>query len=358
VKIFSWLYFAKRNLTMDELLEALAVDTDEDTTEATDTDVSDELDIDVSEVLGSIDVQMSPMDVIECCKSLVMDDEGIGVARFSHETVRVYMGKHLKSLVLCEDHLAKTCLIYLNESPEVDIYLSDNVSKAHFMDYAADFWFNHLYNSIPTPQLLISLHRLFTSKSLYVWVKAIISKLTILVVPEFEVPFEEHPLLKIKAWLAKAQEVKNFVKGAQCREFQKAQEWREAIRNENDRLDTYIGKAATNIWLYQRNSFYQVQTTFLLALECYQNRRDNANENSQLSATLFEDMAEWAGVRKESIRPSNVGVAYFTLDKWDACIECFQKEIDSNPDEFTYWREYGEASLTNKRRASATLHSA
>jgi hypothetical protein len=299
LKIFSWLYFAKRrNLTMNELLDALAFDTDEDIAEAIHTDVPDEFDIDVSEALGSIDVQMSAMDVIECCKSLVTHDQfGSGMVRFTHETVRVYMGKNLKNLLLSEGHLAQTCLTYLNESPEFDTFLSDNVSKPNFRDYAANFWVHHLDNAIPTPRLLISLHRLFTSKSLYAWVKAIISNITY---PDMFGPHSEM-LREIKEWLVETHcEVKSSVKGAQCREsFQKAQEWSEAIRSENERLDKYTGKAATNIWLCERvKGFYQVFATFLLALKCYQNQRDTADEISHLSATRFQDMVEWAGVRK------------------------------------------------------------
>ena len=125
-------------------------------------------------------------------------------------------------------------------------------------------------------------------------------------------------------------------------------EWSDAIRCGDQQLGEFIGKASANVWLYDDlDNFDEVQTTFLLALKYYRQRRNKSSRNSEkitdLSATGFRDISIWAGGQKRHIKNGSLGVAYFTLHEWEACIQCFRKEVNSNPDEFTLWRHFGEA---------------
>src|SRR5436190_579279 len=67
-KVLSWLFHAKRTLSMNELLEALAVE-------------EFELNQRLDDILHDM---LSPRDVIECCKSLVGYDEPSGLISFTH----------------------------------------------------------------------------------------------------------------------------------------------------------------------------------------------------------------------------------------------------------------------------------
>ena len=101
---------------MTELLEALVfhIDENEDQLDLNGTYASDDSDTDsVEEDTRDFDVSLdnpriSLIDVVECCKSLVTHD-ATGLVRFSHETVKVYIGKNFKQDI----NLAKTCITYI-----------------------------------------------------------------------------------------------------------------------------------------------------------------------------------------------------------------------------------------------------
>jgi hypothetical protein len=132
---------------MDELLEALAIEIseDDDVIGSDDTD-SDESDEDSTEV--DCPERISPIDVIECCKSLVIHEVS-GLVRFSHETVKVFIGNCLIKELLPEIELAKCCLAYL-ESPEFQQPVVSReamemlVENFKFCSYAISYWRSHI----------------------------------------------------------------------------------------------------------------------------------------------------------------------------------------------------------------------
>jgi ankyrin repeat protein len=165
LKIFSWLYHAMRNLSMDELLEALAVDNDDDMPDHqwesgssnpytdSDSDSDSGSDLDLGEMPEDGErhfpfAKLKPTDVVECCKGLVLHEPG-GLVRFIHDTVRVFVGKNLKSELPSELNLAKTCLTYLMfpefEEPCLD-YESMKKRTANYKlgVYAGRFWGIHV----------------------------------------------------------------------------------------------------------------------------------------------------------------------------------------------------------------------
>jgi hypothetical protein len=160
LKIFSWLYHAKRNLSMDELLEALAMCSDayddqtedgfnSDDTNSVESQMSDSVEVCAGGSASELNNQkMKPGDVVECCKSLVIHESN-GLVRFSHETVRLFIGKNLKQQLLRQICLAKTCLAYLElpefHEPCVDMNsLERRMQNFKLCGYAALYWRSHI----------------------------------------------------------------------------------------------------------------------------------------------------------------------------------------------------------------------
>ena len=231
--------------------------------------------------------------------------------------------------------------------------LSDISPKSkHFQSYAANFWVHHLSDATSTKHyndLLISLYQFFISDALEMWIRASLRK-----IPRYErnesldIHVEEIYVSKIKEWLGKASEVERLIADVRSMDLINAHEWSEAIRHGDQQLGEFIGKASANVWLYDDiPNFNEVQTTFLLALKYYRQWRNQSSCNSEkitdLSATGFRDISIWAGGQKRHIKNGSLGVAHFTLYEWEACIQCFRKEVNSNPDEFTLWSHFGEA---------------
>lgn len=122
MRILSWLFRARRTLSMGELLEALVVE---------DSEPEDQLD----DILKQM---IAPIDVIDSCKSLVQYEKSSGLVRFSHDTVQEFIADHIEGLPP-PLHLAKSCLDYLT---------LDNFDEVHrnsrpFRQYAAQFWDVH-----------------------------------------------------------------------------------------------------------------------------------------------------------------------------------------------------------------------
>lgn len=133
MRILSWLFRVLRPLEMDELLEALVVE-------------ELELDTRLGDVLQD---KLTPTDVIECCKSLVIHEKSSGLVRFSHFTVREFIKSNAKEMLPSPTHLAQTCLAYL-AFPEFDRYchslgaIQQRQEKYRFTRYAARFWADHV----------------------------------------------------------------------------------------------------------------------------------------------------------------------------------------------------------------------
>lgn len=127
IKILSWLFYAFRPLLMDELLEALVVED------------------------GDRDLQrddmLTPADVVECCKSLVVHEISTGLVRFPHYTVQEFI-EGIKHDLAPMEVVAKTCLNYLffDEFGEHCSILSvdDRKQKYKLSFYAASYIGDHL----------------------------------------------------------------------------------------------------------------------------------------------------------------------------------------------------------------------
>lgn len=143
IKILSWIYFSRRPLLMDELLEALAV-------EEGDSHLQREY-------------MLDPADVINCCKSLVSFDDSSGLVRFAHYTVQEFLTKIEKKL-LPSEHLGRVCVTYLSfdvfDEPFDDWEsLIIRKKKYRFSNYVATHLGDHvrgdLEQNLPFQQTLI-----------------------------------------------------------------------------------------------------------------------------------------------------------------------------------------------------------
>jgi hypothetical protein len=136
--IISWIYHARRILKMDELLEAIAVEQNSQLTP---------LICPIQELDMVLEYMVTPDNVIECCKGLVLFEKSSGSVRFTHETVKDFVEMRQLKL-LSPSRLAEVCLIYLASNP-FDSPCSDEekllvrMETYKFSHYAAHHWGDH-----------------------------------------------------------------------------------------------------------------------------------------------------------------------------------------------------------------------
>ena len=119
IKVLTWLFHALAPLHMQELLEALVIEEGDDYLHRED--------------------MLQPIDVIDCCKSLVIQDTSSGLVRFTHYTVQEYIGT-LRAVLLSQQYLSMVCLtsIACRDVPGRDMITPT------FQDYAFRFWAEHV----------------------------------------------------------------------------------------------------------------------------------------------------------------------------------------------------------------------
>ena len=132
LRILSWISRALRPLRMNELLEALVT----------------EVVLPNTTLEEALQCLLSPSDIIECCKSLVIYEESSGLVRFAHFTVQEFLNSHAPADFPPQTHLAKTCLAYLafpefDEPSPIKSVLQDRLEKYEFSQYAAQYWGRH-----------------------------------------------------------------------------------------------------------------------------------------------------------------------------------------------------------------------
>jgi len=130
----SWIFHSKRPLRTSELLQALAVDSDEMT--------------------FKVDNLPSKSLMVQSCAGLVVLDHENDVVRFSHYSVHEYFeATNLHWFSEAKLELAKKCLAYLRlEELYLDQYSSSEdlakLTKSYpFLNYAAHYWGHHVEES-------------------------------------------------------------------------------------------------------------------------------------------------------------------------------------------------------------------
>ena len=137
MRIITWIYRSPRILDMDELLEALVVG------EYSENANGDE---ELDEIL---EYMVTPNDIVNACKGLVLYEESSGSVRFSHETVKAFIESDLEQKLMAQISLAKTCLTYLGsrvfDTPCSDLAtLEERMETYKFSRYASQYWAEHI----------------------------------------------------------------------------------------------------------------------------------------------------------------------------------------------------------------------
>lgn len=126
--VLSWLFYARRSLTMEEIQEVLSIQI-----QPRDTDLYPQY-------------FMDPFQIIHSCQGLVELDHISRIIRFTHYTVQEYLKDKFLDKLLAPTELAKVCLTYLT----FDIFKHgpcENEEAFHqrkiaykFTDYAVRYW--------------------------------------------------------------------------------------------------------------------------------------------------------------------------------------------------------------------------
>ena len=138
--------------------------------------------------------------------------------------------------------------------------------------------------------------------------------------------------------------------GDQDPHLRQATEWSQIIQHNKYALKESVGKAAAKIWLHQTtNDFGELAAAFRLAMKHYLNRENSitcSTELTELMATEFKALAFWADDELSTpIKKQNLGVVYFSLRRWEECIECFKAAINSGYDSYQVWMYLGKAYM-------------
>ena len=139
-RVLAWLTFSKRQLTLPELRQALAVDRS--------VSILDE------------DNLLDADDIASVCAGLVVVDHDSNVVRLVHYTTLTYMECSFSSeAATCQADIAMTCLSYLSfdtfASGHCLTYedLGIRLRKYPFLIYAARYWALHAYAAFKAPEL-------------------------------------------------------------------------------------------------------------------------------------------------------------------------------------------------------------
>lgn len=128
LRALSWITFAKRQLTIDEICHAFAVEPDDE-----DLDPDNILDIN---------------DIVSVCAGLVVVDEESQIVHLVHYTTQVYLEKLPDWSSNANMDIAQTCLHYLSlikiPSPGTEFNPGNSRYRLNpFLDYASWYWGEH-----------------------------------------------------------------------------------------------------------------------------------------------------------------------------------------------------------------------
>lgn len=124
MKTLSWIYHAKRQLSIEELVHALAIESDEP--------------------IPAYEDVISDKAVLDMCAGLVLIDAENNTARFVHHTLQEYFDSTYESWFIgARLDITKACLTYLRLlSPQRSI--ADSIALHPFLKYAAAYWGSHV----------------------------------------------------------------------------------------------------------------------------------------------------------------------------------------------------------------------
>lgn len=315
-EIIRWLVVAERQLSVEELKNAV-----EWCLKDEHVDFQNFLEVDCGSIL----------------QILSAEDKSVNV-QLIHETFRSFVlnpvicpQEFLINEAATHGHLALNCLQRLSCVEDATI---DN-------KYCLTQWVAHLSKATSTQQardLLVSLHQFFTSDGVKNWMKHGLGTQDY-IGDGLQTSIEEQDLQYICEWLQKCQVCDSKDITDECNNIDELWEvsvaWQRAVLSNLPILGELIGKAAASIWLHESlDRIKAVRLCFLLALKYYWKRKNrsqsNLNELNELTATDFKDISLWSGSNEQRhpVNKKNIGVAMFSVLRWDDCIRCLDLEDD------------------------------
>lgn len=227
-----------------------------------------------------------------------------------------------------------------------------------FKDYGTRLWPTHLSKSCTsepiTNEILISLHKFFTSDELMGWIDIRLLDYYGSIGCQYALKsvFEDEDMQAVSDWLKQIefQDAHTIIPsdGFDLATFEASVQWREAVLLRPDILGEYIGKAAARMWLNGTADESKHATgSFVLALKHYWRRpnriKSNSEETRELIETKFEGLIQWSGqiiTGKPSER--QFAVAFKCLDQWHHYLSCY-KSLDMKDADLMLWTGVGKA---------------
>jgi Ankyrin repeats (3 copies) len=141
-RALSWIYWAKRSLTMRELQEAIAIVPIEDV----ETCDEESRDLDPESITD-------PEFILDCCGSLILWDNRADIVGFSHYTVSEFFDAQPDGNIESEVYVARSCLTYLcfdgleDAAGHVFKFRIPGVRKYHLLRYICVYGGSHISGS-------------------------------------------------------------------------------------------------------------------------------------------------------------------------------------------------------------------
>jgi len=139
IDVLTWLAFAKRRLTVNELAHAIAISNFAASVQAGERDLPTNLQI------------PSPDDTISPCAGLILVDKEHKFIRLAHSTAESYLRSKTLISENAESKIANSCLTCLNYLPLPQNDLSMHCTTYPLVRYAADHWGNHISSKVQSP---------------------------------------------------------------------------------------------------------------------------------------------------------------------------------------------------------------
>jgi pentatricopeptide repeat protein len=197
--------------------------------------------------------------------------------------------------------------------------------------YSSLQWVRHLSKATAKTNLLVALHRFFTSNAVKFWIKRCCES-------EFDFDFAtsaDLPLEGIRRWLrgCTLSSMDDCTAGETDLEIEDVLNWqRDCLDNSLVLVET-IGKAAVTLWLHESfDQAHAAMNCFILGLKYYWRRanrtRSNLDELDELTATKFQNLSVWADPTGLSVPVvhGNLGLAFYAVLEFDKCVQHLRGE--------------------------------
>lgn len=264
-----------------------------------------------------------------------------------HETLRSYLtnGEHCDSEFHLDNEKAHRCAL----ERCVDVLLGE-ISFPNFRRYAGSHWVDHLIRGYsktgPTPQnILRDLHRFFESGGCKSWVK----------VGNFRPPrgsyrfpariFIEDIYLEavheyLRQWNADVQTDGVDQKPNLCDANSAARHWGLGVLNSPWRLSEYLGKAAAEIWLYEKSIDFG--TPFWLSMKQYCKIHGHdfvfTEDLHPLAFHNFTTILGWLDDQGDRVpRDESLGDGFRGLSLWNESRLCYMRATGVDSKNLRVW---------------------